>query len=79
MAGKTECWVIQTVLFTATFSRKGGALIFSVNSQWHDRNRIPRQLVQDFAHLGFFQYVPTGWKPLAYPENWIDIFGVQGF
>ena len=54
------------------------ALVFSGSSQWHYRDAMPCLHARNFCHLVFFHFLPAGLRALAEPENWADMFGIEG-
>lgn len=52
------------------------AIVFGGSSQWHYRDRIQRMKPNNFCHLVFFHYVPTGTLHLTEPKRWAEHFGV---
>ena len=62
--------------FTAYSLQEGEAIIFSGSSQWHYRERIPKQAQQNYCHLVFFHFYPTGMRKVLDPKNWVDVFDI---
>lgn len=62
--------VRDNIQFNRFDMREGDALIFGGSNQWHYRDRIPRTYRQNFCHLLFFHYVPSGLSELLLPSNW---------
>ena len=61
-------------IFTAWDLSPRRAVIFSGSSQWHYRQRIPQQLVNNFCHLLFFHFIPHGMAQTISPSNWATLF-----
>jgi hypothetical protein len=56
--------------------REGHAIVFAGSSQWHYRERIPRQSKNNFCHLLFFHFVPSGAQHLTRVTRWAEHFGI---
>jgi hypothetical protein len=65
-------------IFTPYALKAGEAVIFSGSSQWHYRERIPRnkteKLENNFCHLIFFHFIPQGMAHIMKPKNWPALF-----
>lgn len=56
--------------------QEGGAILFGGSSQWHYRDRIAQRQANNFCHLAFFHFIPTGTRALTEPENWAAMFNI---
>ena len=63
-------------IFTAMDLSPRQAVIFSGSSQWHHRQRIPQQSVNNFCHLLFFHFIPHGMADTIVPSNWATLFDI---
>ena len=64
--------------FTPVTLQERQAIIFSGSSQWHYRDRITHRGPNNFCHLLFFHYVPTGTQHLTDPRGWAEYFDIAG-
>jgi hypothetical protein len=54
----------------------GGAILFAGSSQWHYRDPLPADGVDESCDLVFFHFVPEGTRALVEPDNWAQLFGI---
>lgn len=62
--------------FTPRILEPNQAVLFSGSGQWHYRDPIPPAPGRRFCDLLFFHFIPVGTRPLVYPKQWPQHFGL---